>query len=173
MTPSLNQTYPIPGEMSAEEWQRLTQDPAWQAAVDEAEQAAGGVLANGFQKRGWMKTWPELPTYSHYMQMRSLVLRGFDAILREGNLGVGYQAASDCGKTLVYERFFEPGEAAKVRLLALVEGELLGPPPEMTPERLAVLRSVLQGVLTAEDWGAIAQAAAQQVQQQVLELRVA
>lgn len=173
MTPSLNQTYPTPGEMSAEEWQQLTQDSAWQAAVDEAEQAAGGVLANGFQQRGWMKTWSELPTYSHYMQVRSLVLRGFDAILREGNLGVGYQAASDCGKTLVYERFFEPGEAVKARLLALVGGELLGPPPEMTSERLAVARLVLQEVLTAEDWEKIAQAAAQQVQQQVMDLRVA
>jgi hypothetical protein len=160
----------------------LLQDEAWMnAALDAEDLIEGCVLANGFQKRGWMKTWPELVTYSHYMQVRlappssegSLVLRGFDAILRAGNLGVGYQAASDCGKTLVYERFFEPGETAKARLFALVEGELLGPPPKMTPERLAGVRPILQEVLTAEDWEKIAQAAAQQVQQQVMDLRVA
>ena len=103
------------------------------------------------------------------MQLRSLVLRGFDSILREADLGVGYQAASDCGKTLVFERFFEPGDAVKGQLLALVEGEKLGPRVELTAERSAVLRAVLQAVLRAEDWEAIAQAAAQQVQQQIMD----
>jgi hypothetical protein len=173
MTPSFNHTYPIPGDMSADEWQRLTQDSAWQDAVDEAEQAAGGVLANGFQQRGWMKTWPELPTYSHYRQMQALIGRGFAAMLRDVCTGEAYEAASHCGKPLVFKRLFEPGDEVKARLLALVEGEMLGPPPELTPEQLAVLRSVLQEVLTSEDWAKIAQAAAQQVQQQVMDLRVA
>ncbi len=148
-------------------------DTAWLEASADAELGAGGVLANGFQKRGWMKTWPELETHSHYMQMRSLVLRGFDAILCESDLGVGYQAASGCGKNLVFERLFEPGDAVKAKLLELVEGEKLGPRVELTPERSAVIRSVLQEVLTAEDWAKIAQAAAQQVQQQVMDLCVA
>lgn len=155
MTTSLHQTYPTSADMTASEWDALTQDPAWQAAVDDAEQQAGCVMANGLQKRGWMTTWPELPTYPHYMQLRSLVLRGFDAILREADLGVGYQAASDCGKTFVFERFFEPGDGVKGQLLALVEGEKLGPRVELTAERSAVLRAVLQTVLRAEDWEAI------------------
>jgi hypothetical protein len=164
MTTSLHQTYPTPADMTAAEWDAFTQDPVWQVAVDDAEQQAGCVMVNGFQKRGWMTTWPELSTYTHYMQLRSLMLRGFDAILREADLGVGYQAASDCGKTLVFERFFEPGTETKARLLALVAGENLGPRVELTAERSAVIRAVLQEVLTAEDWEKIAQAAAQQVQ---------
>lgn len=152
----------------------LLQDEAWMSAALQAEDLVEGcVLANGFQKRGWMKTWPELETYSHYMQMRSLILRGFDAILRESNLGVAYQAASDCGKNLVFERFFEPGDAVKAQLLALVAGEKLGPRVELTSERSAVIRSVLQELLTAEDWAKIAQAAAQQVQQQVMAIHAA
>ncbi len=169
MTTNLNRTPPTPADMTAAEWDALTQDPAWQTAVDEAEQQAGCVMANGFQKRSWMTTWPELPTYSHYMRLRSLVLRGFDGILREADLGAGYQAASDCGKTLVFERLFEPGAEVKAQLLKLVEGEKVGPKVELTAERSAVLRTVLQTVLTAKDWEAIGQAAAQQVQQQIMD----
>ena len=148
-----------------------------QARQDEADELEARlpshVLAGVMQPKGWMKTWPELETYSHYEQVRSLVARGFAAILREACPGETYEAASACGKPLVFERLFEPGDDIRARLLALVEGEKLGPKVELTPERLAVIRSVLQKVLTAEDWGAIAQAAAQQVQQQVMELRVA
>ncbi len=124
-----------------------------------------------------MKTWPELTTYSHYEQLRSLIARGFAAILREACPGETYEAASNCGKPLVFERLFEPGDEIRAQLLALllalIEGEKLGPKVELTPERLAVIRSVLQKVLTAEDWESIAQAAAKQVQRQVMELRVA
>ena len=151
----------------------LLKDKAWLEAAAEAELEAGGVLASGFQKRGWMKTWPELETYSHYEQVRSLVARGFAAILREACPGETYEAASTCGKPLVFERLFEPGNDIRARLLTLVEGEKLGPKVELTPERLVVIRSVLREVLTAEDWTKIAQAAAQQVQQQVMDLRVA
>lgn len=168
MTTNFNRTSPMPADMTAAEWDALSQDPAWQGMVDAAEQQAGCIMANGFQKRGWMTTWPELPTDAHYMQLRSLVLRGFDAILREADLGIGYQAASDCGKTLVFERLLEPNAEVKAKLLRLVEGELLGPRVELTAERSAVVRVVLQAVLTPDDWKAIAQAAAQQVQQQIM-----
>lgn len=146
------------------------QDDAWLEEALEAEaQVENGVFSNGFQKRGWMKTWPELPTHSHYMQLRSLVLRGFDEILREADLGSGYQAASDCGKTLVFERLVEPRAEIKAKLLALMDVEKLGPPLELTVKRSTVVRAVLREVLTGDDWGAIGQAAAQQVQQQIMD----
>lgn len=131
------------------------------------------VLAGVAQPRGWMQTWPELPTYSHYDQLRSLVSRGFAAILQGVCTGEAYEAASTCGKPLVFERLLEPGDEIRTRLLALVKGEKLGPKVELTPERLAVIRAVLQDVLATEDWEAIAQVAAQQVQQQVMDLRAA
>lgn len=151
----------------------LEKDEAWRRAAEEAEAAIPShVLAGIAQPKGWMKTWPELPTYSHYMQIRSLVLYGFATILREVCSCDVYEAASNCGKPLVFERLFEPGDEVKIQLLALVKGEKLGPRVELTRERLAVVRAVLQQVLTAEDWKAIAQAAANQVQQQVMGLRI-
>jgi hypothetical protein len=131
----------------------------------------GCALAGPVKAIGWMKTWPELYTYSHYEPLRSIVLRGFAAILQEGNLGGGYdEAASTCGKPLVMERLSQPTDEIKARLLGLMDVEHFGPKVELTPERLEVVRAVLKVVLTAADWGAIAQAAADQVQQQVMAL---
>jgi hypothetical protein len=53
-------------------------------------------------------------------------------------------------------------------LLGLMDVTQFGPPLELTPERLAVFRSVLRSVLSAEDWRAIALATAVQVEQQVM-----
>jgi hypothetical protein len=168
MTTNLNPTHPIPTDMSIQQWDALTQDPTWQNTADEMDD--GDIYINSFKKMGWMKTWPELPTYSHYMQIRSLVLRGFAAILREACSGDIYEAASNCGKPLVFNRLFTPNDDIKATLLALVEGEKLGPQVELTPERSAIIRTVLQQVLTAADWSAIAQAAAAQAERQVMKL---
>jgi hypothetical protein len=173
MTTNLNPTHPIPTNMSIPQWDALTQDPTWQSTVDELEMTAGGTFTNSFQPMGWMKTWPELPTYSHYMQLRSLVLRGFAAMLRDTCSGDIYDAASNCGKPLVFDRLFTPNDDIKATLLALVEGENLGPQVELTPERSAIIRTVLQQVLTAADWSAIAQAAAAQAERQVMKLAAA
>jgi hypothetical protein len=53
-------------------------------------------------------------------------------------------------------------------LLGLMNVTHFGLSLELTPERLAVLRSVLRSVLVAEDWRAIALATAAQVEQQVM-----
>lgn len=143
---------------------------ARQDEADELEaRLPSHVLAGVAQPKGWMKTWPELRTYSHYDQLRSLVSRGFSAILGAVCTGESYEAASTCGKPLVFERLLDPGDGIRTQLLALVDGEKLGPKVELTPERLTVIRAVLQEVLTSEDWEAIAQAAAQQVQQQIMD----
>lgn len=54
------------------------------------------------------------------------------------------------------------------RLLALVVDEPLGPRVALTEERQVVLTGVVRSVLTAEDWLAIALAAAAQVQRRVM-----
>ncbi len=61
----------------------LLKDEAWMQAMDEAELVGvGSVLAGVAQAIGWMQTWPELYTYSHYEQLSSLVARGFAAVLQ-------------------------------------------------------------------------------------------
>jgi hypothetical protein len=152
----------------------LEKDDNWRRQVEDAEAAIPShILAGIVQPMGWMKTWPELPTYSHYMQLRSLVLRGFAAMLRDTCSGDIYDAASNCGKPLVFDRLFTPSDDIKATLLALVEGEKLGPQVELTPERSAIIRTVLQQVLTTADWSAIAQAAAAQAERQVMKLAAA
>jgi hypothetical protein len=152
----------------------LEKDDNWRRQVEDAEAAIPShILAGIVQPMGWMKTWPELPTYSHYMQLRSLVLRGFAAMLRDTCSGDIYAAASNCGKPLVFDRLFTPTNDIKATLLALVEGEKLGPQVELTPERSAIIRAVLQQVLTTADWSSIAQAAAAQAERQVMKLAAA
>jgi hypothetical protein len=145
------------------------QDEAWVRAMDEAEELFGFMSA-GVPPRGWMLTWPELYTYSHFEQLRSIVLRGFMAMLQDQDLGAGHSAAFACGKPIVMERLTLPSDAVKAQLLGLMDELHFGPPLEMTEERLVGVRSVVQQVLTTEDWGAIAQAAASQVERQVMAL---
>lgn len=127
----------------------------------------------GVGQVGWMKTWPQLSTYSHYSQLKSLVLRGLAAVLKDCDLGVGYDAALDCAKPLIMERLIQPSTDIQNRLLKLVEGEPLGPRVELTAERLTQLKAIFKETLLSEDWQAIAKAAAAQVQHQVLDLMAA
>lgn len=148
------------------------EEEAWSRSIDEAEQAAlskSSVLAGPVKAIGWMETWPELYTYSHYEQLRSLVMRGFAMVLREGDLtGTAYEAALVCGRPLLKERLMVPTVEVKEQLLGVMDVTHFGPPLELTPERLGVLRSVLRVVLGSEDWRAIARAAAVQVERQVM-----
>ncbi len=132
-----------------EEWQRQTDEP------DPPPQDSGCILAGQVKAVGWMKTWPELPTYLHYDRLRSLVCRGFAVLLKDEDLGEDYDAALAFGKPLMMERLTQPTAEIKAQLLALVETELFGFPVELTSDRLAVLRSVFRDVLTQEDWLAI------------------
>jgi hypothetical protein len=144
----------------------LLWDEEWQRQTDEAEtppQDCGCILAGQVKAVGWMKTWPELFTYLHYDRLRSLVFRGFAALLLDEDRGDDYEAALAFGKPLVMERLTLPTAEIKAQLLALVETELFGFPVELTPDRLAVLRSVFREVLTQEDWLAIGQAGQRQI----------
>jgi hypothetical protein len=62
------------------------QDEAWWKAAIEAEALIGSGPLAGVPPTGWMKTWPELFTYSHFEQLRSIVLRGFLAMLQDQDL---------------------------------------------------------------------------------------
>ncbi len=148
----------------------LLKDEAWmQAAIEDEALVEGCVWAGPVKAIGWMQTWPELYTYSHYEQLSSVVFRGFAAVLKEGDLtGTAYEAALVCGRPLLKERLMVPTVAVKAQLLGLMDVTHFGPPLELTTERLGVLRSVLRVVLGPEDWRAIARAAAVQVEQQVM-----
>lgn len=139
----------------------LLEDPAWHAAADAAEDALSVSILAGRGPVGWMTTWPRLETYSEFEQLRSLVLRGFKAIVEDLDLGQGQAAALSYGKPIVMARLQATTTAIQDRLLGLVEGESLGPRVELTTERRDVVEAVVRDVLRIEDWVAIGMAAAQ------------
>ena len=143
------------------------------ADILDAEAEVTAPMLAGVGQVGWMKTWPQLATYSHYVQLKSLVLRGLAAVLKGCNLGAGYDAALDCAKPLIMERLTQPSADIQNRLLKLVEGEPFGPKVELRAERLAQLKVIFKETLLSEDWQAIAKASAAEVQQQVLDVMLA
>lgn len=149
----------------------LLKDEAWFQQMIEAERLIkGDIIAGVPGRRGWMKTWPRLAVYAEYMQVRSMVLRGFAQIIRDGNLGAGQDAALDCGKHLVFERMMNAAAEVQERVLALIDWNYIGPKTELTSERMTVLKAVFREVMTADDWAQISAAATTQIHQQVMTL---
>lgn len=142
----------------------------WQQTTAAETLIPGNVIAGVPGCPGWMKTWPQLSVYDHYMQVRSMVLRGFAALLKEANLGAGQDAAITCGKQLVFERMMNASTGVQEKVLALIDWNHLGPKTELTPQRMAVLKTVFREVMTEADWGEISNAATRQIQQQVMTL---
>jgi hypothetical protein len=160
---------PIPDYPAETGWMALLEDPAWHAAADAAEEDLSVSILAGRGQVGWMTSWPRLETYSEFEQLRSLVLRGFKAIVVDLDLGQGQAAALSCGKpvtkccesSIVMARLQDATTEIQDRLLGLVEGEPLGPRVELTTERRDVVTAVVREVLRIEDWVAIGMAAAQ------------
>ena len=148
----------------------LNNDEGRQQAMAAEALISNDVIAGVPGRPGWMKTWPQLSIYDHYMQVRSLVLRGFTTLIREANLGVGQDAAISCGKQLVFERMMSASTDIQEQVLALIDWGVIGPKTELTQQRMAVLKTVFREVMTQADWGEIANAATQQIQQQVMTL---
>ena len=148
----------------------LNNDEGRQQAMAAEALIPSDVIAGVPSRPGWMKTWPQLSVYDHYMQVRSLVLRGFAAMIREANLGVGQDAAISCGKQLVFERMMSASVDVQGQVLALIDWTVIGPKTELTPQRMTVLKTVFREVMTETDWGEIANAATRKIQQQVMTL---
>jgi hypothetical protein len=160
---------PIPDYPAKTGWMAQLEDPAWHAAADAAEEELLVSILAGRGQVGWMTSWPRLETYSEFEQLRSLVLRGFKAIVVDLDLGQGQAAALSCGKpvtkccesSIVMARLQDATTEIQDRLLGLVVGEPLGPRVELTTERRAVVEAVVRQALRIEDWVAIGMAAAQ------------
>ncbi|MEM7067019.1 MAG: hypothetical protein AAF572_28125 [Cyanobacteria bacterium P01_B01_bin.77] len=166
MTTYSDPEYPSPSG----DWIDLTTDEGRQQAMAAETLISSDVIAGVPGRPGWMKTWPQLSAYDHYMQVRSLVLRGFAALIREANLGVGQDAAISCGKQLVFERMMSASANVQEQVLALIDWTMIGPKTELTPQRMGALKAVFREVMTEADWSEISNAATRQIQQQVMTL---
>ncbi|NEP57028.1 MAG: hypothetical protein F6K31_08390 [Symploca sp. SIO2G7] len=77
---------------------------------------------------------------------------------------------SFCGKQLVFERLMNASTDVQEKVLALIDWSHIGPKTELTPQRMAILKTVFREVMTQADWGEISNAATRQIQQQVMTL---
>lgn len=136
---------------SSDEIDLLNNDEGRQQAMAAEALISSDVIAGVPGRSGWMTTWPQLLVYDHYMQVRSSVLRGFAAMIKEANLGVGQDAAISCGKQLVFERMMSASADIQEQVLALIDWEVIGPKTELTPQRITILKTVFREVMTEAD----------------------
>lgn len=144
----------------------LSRNPEWQRLSFQLEEACDGEVGAGYggEHLGRLMTDP-----AYFVRIRRLqkwVGRELANLLTEMNLGVGMEAALACGRRIVIDRLAEPSLEVQQELWTVLDlYEAQGADRAGLSERV---RQVVEQTLTADDWGAIAKAAADSVQAQVL-----
>lgn len=138
------------------------QDPQWALEAARVEDEANCEIGAGPDLGSRLGQFMADPSGFHQFQrLRALVLSELQQLLTGGNLGVGTEAAWRVGKERLMLRLKKPSPHVLAQLkLALAKGW-------DTPEAHANLQLAIHSALTAEDWEAIAAAAAHAIHQQV------
>ena len=149
----------------------LLKDNAWfEAAVRREESVQSEALAGD----GWGThvgaVMANPKGYSHFAQLRSMVMQAWKQLVTEWNLGIGTETAEAKGQELIMARLHQPEPEVQETLMALLEMKLSKPQGEweMTEAVHTQIRHVLVKVLTPEDWQAIAASARDRIYAQVL-----
>jgi hypothetical protein len=102
-------------------------------------------------------------------RLQAVVLKEFQNVLGEWNLGAATDAAIACGQPLLLKRFQTLSPEIQQQLWDALEALSSSEesPAEVSPN--VVIRRVLENQLTDEDWSAIAAAAANAIHQQILD----
>jgi hypothetical protein len=109
------------------------------------------------------------PAYFQQMrQLQALVIRELRELLMEWDLGFGTDAAIACGQTLVLARLQKPSIEVQQELWAVLEEEKTKE-AEFSSSVHAQVKSILGQILSQSDWLAIADAAGEAVQRQVVQ----
>lgn len=148
----------------------LLEDDAWFEAAARREEAVtcGALAGDDWGTRlGAVVANPE--GYSHFAQLRSMVMQAWQQLVAEWNLGVGVEAAQTKGQELIMARLHLPESDVQQKLMALLAMKLSTPQGQrvMTEAVHTQLRDVFSRVLTSDDWDAIAAAAANAIQHHV------
>jgi hypothetical protein len=149
----------------------LLEDDAWFEAAARREEAVDCEALAGY---GWGSHLGAVMAnpqgYSHFVQLRSMVMQAWKQLVAEWDLGIGAEAAEAKGQELITERLHRPEPEIQEILLALLEVKLSKPQGEweMTEAVHSQIRAVLSKVLTKEDWQAIAASARDHIYSHVL-----
>ena len=144
------------------------QDPQWALAAAQIETEANCDVGAGLDWGPYLANFLTDPHSFHQLQrLRSLVLRALRQLLADGKLGIGLEAALAVGKQRLFLRLQQPTPDIQEQLKTVLAEDLQSPPENTSRSDAtqALLQQTIAAVLTADDWDAIAAAAA--IQQHV------
>jgi len=149
----------------------LLEDDAWFEAAALREESVDCEALAGY---GWGTHLGAVMAnpqgYSHFAQLRSMVMQAWKQLVTEWDLGVGAEAATVKGQELIMERLHRPEPDIQEILLSLLEDRLSKPQGdwEMTEAVHRQIQNIFGKVLSQEDWQAIAASARDRIYAQVL-----
>jgi hypothetical protein len=142
---------------------QLSQEQFWNAV--QLEEATNCEIGAGYTGVHLDKLFSDPLYFQQMKRLQSMVLTEFQRVLLEWNLGAGTQAAIACGQALLLERFKTLPVELQQELWDVSETPL---ETQGEVSSNAVIRHIIETQLTAEDWSAIATAAANAIQRQIL-----
>ncbi|WP_017301540.1 hypothetical protein [Nodosilinea nodulosa] len=149
----------------------LLDDDAWFEAAARREESVDCEALAGY---GWGSHLGSVMAnpqgYSHFAELRSMVMQAWQQLVTEWNLGIGTETAEAKGQELILARLHQPEAEIQETLMALLEAKLSKPQGEweMTEAVHTEIRAVLGKVLTQDDWKAIAESASHDIYAQVV-----
>ena len=102
-------------------------------------------------------------------RLRSIVLQEFRDLLKPFNLGLGIDAAFICGKAILIDRLQNPSVSVQEQLWAVLEEDFNLENIDEPRLLRKGMKSIIQGLLTPEDWRSIASSAGNAVRDELIE----
>jgi hypothetical protein len=145
---------------------KVDENRFWQGVHN--EEVADCEIGAGYSGAHLDKLFANPAYFQQMRQLQALVIRELRELLMEWDLGYGTDAAITCGQTLVLGRLQKPSIEIQQQLWALLEEETTQE-KEVPGSVHAQVKSILGQILSQSDWLAIADAAGQAVQRQVVQ----
>jgi hypothetical protein len=110
------------------------------------------------------------PVYFQQMRrLQSIVIQEMRELLTEWDLGFGADAAVACGQQIILDRFQQPTINVQQQLWAVLEEDEKTNGTDVPQYVRSQVKAILGQVISESDWSAIAQAAGNAVQRQVVQ----
>ena len=147
----------------------LVFDDAWLEEAARLEDTIDCEITAGYSGPHLSQVLANPAGFRNTQRLRSIVLQEFRDLLKPFNLGLGIDAAFTCGKAILIDRLQNPSVSIQEQLWAVLEEDLnLQNTDELRPLRKGI-RSIVQGLLTPEDWRSIASSAGNAVRDELIE----
>jgi hypothetical protein len=145
------------------------QDPQWALEAAQMEDEANCEIGAGPGLGARLGQFMADPYGFHQVQrLQSLILDELRRLLTDGNLGIGTDAAWRLGKERLMRRLKQPSPDCQTQLKWVLAEDMANHEP-LSAEAHALLQQTIYAALTPEDWDDIAAAAANAIQQHVVE----